>query len=269
MKLMLRFAIVALAGAGWLVSPAAQARTLDAIISSNKLVVGINPEFPPLGEYDAKNQIAGFDVDISRKLAELLGVQLQIVKVGSPDRIPFVVSGKVDFVMGGMTRKPDRAKVIDFTVPIQTEALSVLTTAAKPFKTWKDLDSKEVKLVEVRGTTPIPFIQTNLPNAQVLLLDNYPDAVRALAQGRADAIIDVVDYLGQYMKNYKLDWKILPDPAGEIDYDSLGVAKGNDTLRRWFNVALFQLEEDGFIAGTYKKWFGISMVYPVKASPYF
>ncbi len=245
------------------------AHTLDEILSAKTLVMGVNPTLPPLGLYNDKNEIDGFDVAIGKKLAEMLGVELKIVPVGSPDRVPFVQSGKVDIVMGGMTRTPDRAKVIDFTVPVHTEVLSVLTTEGKPFTSWKDLNKDSVTLVQVRGTTPLAFIKANIPNAKVTLLDNYPDAVRALAQGRGDALIDVIDYMGRYMKNYDVKWKVLKEPLGSVDYDCIGVAKGNDSLRRWLNVALFSLEQSGFIAETYKTWFGIDMVYPVPTSPYF
>jgi polar amino acid transport system substrate-binding protein len=247
----------------------AQVHTLDQILSAKKLVVGVNPTLPPLASMNDKNEIVGYDVDIAQKLGALLGVPVELVTVGSPDRVPFVATGKVDIVMGALTRTPDRAKVIDFTVPIQTEALSVLTTEAKPFTTWQDLNKDSVTLVQVRGTTPLDFIKANVPQAKLLLLDNYPDAVRALAQGRADAMIDVVDYLGNFTKNYPVQWKILKQPIGGVDYDSIGVAKGNDTLRNWLNIALFSLSESGFMADTYKKWFGMDMVVPIVANPYF
>src|SRR5690606_4423989 len=51
-----------------------QARSLDEVMSSKKLIVGINPTFPPLGLYNAKNEIDGFDVDVASKLAQMLGV---------------------------------------------------------------------------------------------------------------------------------------------------------------------------------------------------
>ncbi|MCB1805910.1 MAG: transporter substrate-binding domain-containing protein, partial [Candidatus Competibacteraceae bacterium] len=63
-----------------------QARTLDEILSSKTLKVGVNPTLPPLGKFDEKNEIVGFDVDIASKIAEMLGVELEIVQVGSPDR---------------------------------------------------------------------------------------------------------------------------------------------------------------------------------------
>jgi polar amino acid transport system substrate-binding protein len=247
----------------------AQVHTLDQILSAKKLVVGVNPTLPPLASMNDKNEIVGYDVDIAQKLGAMLGVPVELVTVGSPDRVPFVATGKVDIVMGALTRNPDRAKVIDFTVPIQTEALSVLTTEPKPFASWQDLNKGSVTLVQVRGTTPLDFIKASVPQAKLLLLDNYPDAVRALAQGRADAMIDVVDYLGNFTKNYQVQWKILKQPIGGVDYDSIGVAKGNDTLRNWLNIALFSLSENGFMAATYKKWFGIDMVVPIVANPYF
>ena len=101
------------------------------------------------------------------------------------------------------------------------------------------------------------------------LVDNYPDAVKSLFQGRGDAIVDVVDYLGQYAKTYPTPTHVITDKNADIDYDCIGIARGNDALRQWVNTALFQLQSSGFVAATYKKWFGIDMAYPVPVSPYF
>ena len=56
--------------------------------------VGVNPTLPPLGKYNEKNEIVGFDVDYATEIAKMLGVKLEVVKVGSPDRIPFVASAR-------------------------------------------------------------------------------------------------------------------------------------------------------------------------------
>ena len=260
-----------LAAIGMLAIVAAQpalARTLDEVLSSGKLVVGINPTLPPLGLFNDKNEIDGFDADVSRKIAEMLGVELEIVEVGSPDRIPFVASGKIDYVMGAMTRNTERAKVIDYTVPVHTEVFGVLTTEDKPYTDWKELDAEGVKLVQVRGTTPIKFIEENLPSAEVTLLDNYPDVIRALAQGRGDAMVDVVDFVGEHMNKHDVAWKVVETPVS-IYYCGLGVAKGNYSLRDWLNTAVYEMHRSGFIDETWKKWFGIDMIYPVEATPYF
>ena len=247
----------------------AGARSLDQVISAGEIRVGINPQQPPLGMFNDKNEITGFDPEFAAVMAKKLGVKLQIVQVGSPDRIPFVAADKIDFVMGAMTRTSERAKTIDFTVPVHTEILGVLTTQGKPFKTYKDLNKSSITLVQVRGTTPIQFIEKNIPQAKLLLLDNYPDVIRAVAQGRGDAMIDVLDFVTKHMETHKqTKWKILETPIN-VYYCCLGVSKGNFSLKDYLNVAIYELHNDGTIEGLWEKYFGRSMIHKVKFSDWF
>ncbi|GAB0114155.1 transporter substrate-binding domain-containing protein [Acidisoma sp. C75] len=248
---------------------AAEAHSLDQILSAKTLVVGINPNLPPLGSFDAQNKIQGFDVDIANKLGAMLGVTVQFVQVNSADRVPYLVTGKADLMMGALTRTPARAQVIDFSLPIQTEAISALVKDASSYKSMADLNASSVKLAEVRGTTPLDYVKQNLPKAQVTLYDNYPDAVRAFEQGRDNAIVDVVDYLGAYTKQYPAKTRVLTDKNAEVDYDCIGLAFGNAALKSWLNVAIYEIETDGFLNDTYKKWFGMAPAYPIPVSPYF
>ena len=249
---------------GW--SNLASARTLAEIIASKKLVVGVNPTLPPLGVFNAKNEIDGVDVDIARAMAGKMGLALEIVQVGSPDRIPFVNSGKIDMVMGAMTWTPERAKAIDYTIPVYTEVMGVLTTQKMGWKDWKELDDPKVRLVQVRGTTPIKFISEKLPKAQVLLLDNYPDAVRAIAQDRADGMVDVLDFLTEHTKTHKVAWKTVPTPV-DIYFCGIGVAKGNEALRARLNSVIKELNASGVIDKAWVKWFGAPMLHDPKAGP--
>lgn len=247
----------------------AESRSLDAILSAGELRVGVNPNYPPTAMYDSKNQLVGFDVDLAGKLAGMLGVKVSFVTVDPNSRIPFLTSGRIDMVMGGMTRLPERAKLIDFTTPIMTETLGALTIAGRPFTNLMDLNKPSVTLAEVRGTTPIPWIAANLPQAKVIQLDNHPDVLRAVAQGRADAVVDDLASLGEIAKSIDAKWQPLQGHAKEVDWDCIGVAKADVTLRRWLNVALFSLEEADFISQDYKKWYGFDMAAPVPAQPYF
>jgi polar amino acid transport system substrate-binding protein len=266
LMLLSRLLAVALAACSLLGSVDASARTLDEIIASKKIVFGINPNLPPLGTYDAKNNIDGFDVSIAKKIADSLGVKLEIVPVGSNDRVPFLMTDKIDAVMGGMTRNADRLKVIDFTDPVNTEVLGVLTTQATSYTDWTQLNDPAVRLVQVRGTTPIQLIQEKLPKAQLLILDNYPDAVRTIAQGRADALIDVLDFMLSYTKNYPTKWRVVDAPI-EVDYDCIGVQKGNTALTQRLNKEVDALQKNGFVAASWKKWFGSAMLHDPTAAP--
>ncbi len=167
-----------------------------------------------------------------------------------------------------MTRNPERAKVIDFTVPVHTEVLGVLTLEGKPFEKVQDLNKDSVTMVQVRGTTPVKFIEDNLKNAKVTLLDNYPDAIRAIAQGRGDAIIDVIDFVGEHMNKHNVKWRVVPTPI-DVYYCGLGVAKNATGLKDWLNVAIFELHRRGKIDELWLKAFGIKMLYPTGWTPYF
>ena len=231
----------------------------------------MNPTLPPLALINEKNELDGFDVEIAGLIAKKLGVKLVLERVGSPDRIPFVVADKIDFVMGAMTRTADRAKVIDFTVPVHTEQFGVLTTEKKPFKALADLNKESVTMIQVRGTTPIAYLEKNLPKAKVLLLDNYPDVIKALADGRGDAMLDVVDFVGKYMNQYKnVKWRVIETGSpGDVYYCALGVGEGQLGLRDWLNVAIYDLHRDQSIDQAWLKWFGRPMLHKVKWTDWF
>lgn len=267
MRRTLLLAAVAVVGTASLGLPGtASARTLEEIVASKKIVFGVNPTLPPLGIFNDKNEIDGFDVDIAKKIAEKMGLKVEIVQVGSPDRIPFVSSGKIDAVLGAMTITPERQKVIDFTVPVHTEVLGVLTTKSKPYKDWTELNSPAVKLVEVRGSTPVKLVQEKLPQAQLLLLDNYPDAVRAIAQGRADAMIDVMDFMTEHTSKYKIDWRIVEAPI-DVYFCGIGVQKGNDALREKLNATVKDLHRSGYVDERWARWFGGPMLHDPRTAP--
>ena len=252
-----------------LITANVEARSLDEIVKSGVLKMGVNPGLPPLAKYNEKNELVGFDADIGKKLAEMLGVKLELVKVGSPDRIPFVSTGKIDIVMGAMTRNYQRQMIIDYTLPVHTEVFGALTTNKKPFKAVMDMNKSDVKLAQVRGTMPADWAKKNLTNAQITLFDNYPDAMRSIAQGRNDAIVDVVDFLGEHMNVHKnVKWEVV-EKAIDTWYCGIGIQKGNYTLQQWLNVAIYTMHRNGYVDATWKKWFGIGQLHSVKATPYF
>ncbi len=227
---------------------------------------------PPFGTFNDRNQIDGFDADIAREIARQLNVELEIVQVGSPDRIPFLQADRIDIVLGAITRTVARALVIDYTQPLHTQSVVVLTKesgTAKPIARLADLNDPAVRLVQVRGTIGIPWIQANAPRAQVTLLDNYPDTFRALAQGRADAMVDVFESVVIPMRNFQgTPWKILDEVIAST-WVGIGVQKGNVTLRDALNVVLFEMHRTGFVNTTWEKWFGSPMRTQIPFNPMF
>ncbi len=200
-------------------------------------------------------------------------IELEIVQVGSPDRIPFLQSDRIDIVLGAITRTVERALVIDYTVPLHTQSVIVLTKesgTSVPITKPADLNNPQVKLVQVRGTVGIPWIQANAPQAQLTLLDNYPDTFRAMQQGRADAMVDVLEsVVGADEECRRRAMEGAGRGSGLATWVGIGVQKGNTTLKDALNVILFELHRTGFVGKTWEKWFGVPMKTPVPVNPMF
>ena len=135
------------------------ARSLDEIISSGKVRIGVHPNIPPLSYRDTAGVWQGFDVDLGKLIADKIGVKVEYVPVEWKARVPALISDQIDFSMAALTRNSKRAKVIDFTVPIHTENLAVLTTdKVKDVKSWKDLNREGLTMVGCRGCFPVRWM---------------------------------------------------------------------------------------------------------------
>ena len=266
-RLVTRGLMVALALAACVA--AAEARSLDEIIKAGVLRIGVNPNFPPNSSYNDKNELEGFDIDVGNKIAESMKLKAEFVPTETPQRVPFIVSDKIDISLGALTRSAERAKLIDFTVPLHTESMAVLTTDKVAATKWTELDTDAVTLVNMRGNWSVDFLKEKLPKAKVLLVETNADTVRAIAQGRADALVENIDFFMAFTKNYPdIKWKTLNDTIF-VNYDSIGVSKGNDGLRQFLNVLLYDLHSSDYINATWLKWYGAPMLKPVIPSPYF
>jgi polar amino acid transport system substrate-binding protein len=248
----------------------ADARSLDDIIKSGVLKISVHPNLPPLSSINTNQEWEGFDIDIGKLLADKLGVKAEFVGTETPSRVPNIVSGIVDISLGGLTRNSRRMKVIDFTVPLHTENMAVLLTdKVKGVTDWKDLNREDITLVECRGCTPAKFVEDNLPNAKMILVEGAADMVRTVAQGRADGLVANLDFYPVLLRNHPtVNWVILPDII-KTAYDAIGLEKGNAGLQNWLNQALWEIQDPGIHDQLWEKHYGMPPIVKVVAQPYF
>lgn len=248
----------------------AKAKSMDDVIKEGVLRVGIHPNSPPFSARDAAGAWTGFDVTIANKLAEELKIaKVEFVPTETAQRVPFLVADTIDISLGGLTRNSERAKQIEFSFPLHTEVMGVLTTEKETVKSWKDLNDAKYTLVDVRSAWTIDWAKENLPNAKMEVVDSSADAVRAIAQGRANALVEMLDFFTAFTANHAdVKWKILDDKI-DVGWDAIGVQKGNYALRDVINIALFKLHSSGAVDAMWKDAFGSDMLLKVPAQPYF
>ena len=147
--------------------------------------------------------------------------------------------------------------------------MGVITTDKIDVSSWTELNNEDITLVNMRGNLSVEILQDKLPKPKVLLVDGNADTIRAIAQGRADALIENVDFFLHFTKNYRnVTWRVLNDTIF-VAYCGIGVSMGNDELRNYLNVLLYDLHSSGVINETWMKWYGTPMVVPISPSPYF
>ncbi len=243
----------------------AQVRSLEDIRKSGTLRVGVNPNFPPMSSYGMTNKLEGFDVDIAQRIAEQLNVKLRLVPTAAQHRVTFLSSGRVDLALGALTETPARAELIDFTVPLHTEAMSVLTTDRLKIDSWRELDSPDITLVNMRGNLSVELLKERLPRAKTLLVDGNADTVRALAQGRADALVENIDLFLKFTETYRnVEWRRLDDVL-YVANCGIGLAQGNAKLKEFLDTLLLELHASGYVNERWEHWFGAPMTVPVEA----
>ena len=267
--IMLRQILTFLTLAVMIAAAPTEARSLDDIIRDGTLKVGVNPNFPPMSSYSMTNQLEGFDIDIANRIAEELGVEVEFVMTETAQRVPFLASNRIDIALGALTRTPARAKLIAFTAPLHTESMGVITTDKVDAESWQDLDREDITLVNMRGNLSVQVLKEKLPKPKVLLVDGNADTIRAIAQGRADALVENIDFFLSFLKNYRnVNWRVLDDTIF-VAYCAIGVGKDNDRLVDYLNVLLYDLHSSGEVAALWEQWYEAPMAVPVEPNPWF
>lgn len=233
----------------------ALADQLADIRAAGTLRAAVFDSNPPFGSVDPKtHEIVGYDIDFAKALAARLGVKLQTVTTNPANRIPLLQSGKVDVIIADITITPERAQVIDFSIPYFVTGQQYLVPADASDNI---ADYATKRIGAVKGTTQEQFLRTHYPNARVLSYDDVPLAFIALRNGSVDAITQDSSILVGLLAKApdRANFKILPALLTHEDI-GIGVPKGQPALLAAVNKTLLDLEASGEAARIYDIWFG-------------
>lgn len=221
--------------------------------SSNKLVMATNASFPPY-EYVDGGKIVGIDAEVAEKIAEKLGMELEIVDTEFGSIIGGVTSGKYDMGMAGMTVTEERKQSVNFS---ETYAIGVQAIIVPENSEYKSVDDfynadgsvkAELKIGVQQDTTGDIYASDTVDNGgfgeeHVTRYKTGNDAVQALVSGKVNVVIIDNEPAKSYVASNS-GLVILDAPYTEEEY-AIAVAKDNEELLDKINTALKELEEDG------------------------
>ncbi len=125
--------------------PASYGSDVQAIIDRGVLKVGVKSDVLGFGYMDPlTSEYEGMEIDLAKKLAEFLGVDVEFTTVTAATRTELLDSGDIDCVMATFTITDERKQSWDFTTPYYTDHVTVLVKDSANLKTLEDLKDKTV-----------------------------------------------------------------------------------------------------------------------------
>lgn len=235
------------------------ASKLDDIRDSGVIKIGVALGGEPVGFWDARNQPIGYDVDFAKRLADAMGVKLEMINVHGDARISMLISGQLDVVVGNLTVTEERQKVVDFSDAYFRTGLKIAVKKGSGIHDLGDLSGKRV--VVGRGTSGAVFLERQVPDADLVFTDKFaPDGLLMMRQGRVDAGIEDGSFI-EYMIGKMTNMELLPNSyeSGDI---AVGIKKGQPELVKWVNEFVAEYIRSGDYSKSYKKWWGQDAVPP-------
>ena len=228
---------------------------LAAIQASGKLIVALEGAWQPWSYHDESDTLVGYDVEVSRAIAEKLGVEPEYVESDWDSLFAGLDAGRFDMVCNGVEVTDERALTYDFTTPygyIHT-ALAVRKDNDE-IKTFEDLKGKTT--ANSLASTYMELAESY--GATVQGIDTLEETIQLLAAGRIDATLNAdvsfYDYLNVHPD---ADFKIVAQTE-DASHVALPLRKGDTstTLLEAVNNAIDELRADGTLKDLSEKYFG-------------
>ncbi|NYT63839.1 transporter substrate-binding domain-containing protein [Alcaligenaceae bacterium] len=165
----------------------ASAETIDQIKAKGELTIGMLVDFPPYGILNTDNKPDGYDADVAKQMAKDLGVKVNIIAVTGPNRIPYLLTNKVDMLVASLAITPERAKQVQFSHPYS--AAQIVMFGGKNAKISKPEDLAGLRIGVARASTQDIAVSKIAPkDANIRRFDDDASAMQALLSGQVDAI---------------------------------------------------------------------------------
>ncbi len=102
-----------------------QTSLIDEIQKRGTLKVGMST-FVPWAMKDKEGKLIGFEIDVARRLAEDMGVEIEFVPTKWSGIIPALLTGKFDVIIGGMGIRAERNLKVNFSIPYDYTGMSIV-----------------------------------------------------------------------------------------------------------------------------------------------
>ncbi|CUJ49042.1 transporter substrate-binding domain-containing protein [Achromobacter kerstersii] len=235
------------------------ANSLEAIKQRGKIIVAVDIGAPPYGMLDREARQTGSDVEAAHLLAKDLGVDLEIVPVNGPNRVPFLLSRKVDVVLASFSITDERRKVVAFSKPYGVVPILVAGPRDVQLRNFHDLSGKAIAVT--RGTTSDQELTRGVKGISGVSIIRYEDDATtntAVATGQQDYLVAAPSVLPAIRKaNPKRD--IVPKFTAKAYPYAVGLRKNEPELQKWLDEWVEENLKNGNFNQIYQRYFDMPL----------
>ena len=217
-------------------------------VAEGKLTIGTSPDFAPYEFYhideDGNPQLAGFDIALAQRIADDLGLELDVIPIDFGGILTGLQAGNIDLGISGFSPTPERAETFDFSDLYYMGGQSFCVAAANKdaFSSYEDF--KGLSVGAQTGSIQYDLAQENTPDANIVPLTKVTDIVMELINGTLDGAFIETAVALQYAKNYP-DLYVLWDVPYDTEGSAIALKKGNEDLLAAVNEVIAAALEDG------------------------
>ncbi len=231
--------------------------SLQSVMDSKVLRVGMCPEYPPFESINENNEIVGFDPSLASAIAGEMGIEAEFVNTPWEGLIAGVNNGNFDIIMSAMS--PEEATSATDAVELSDNYYTladviVVKSDNEEIKTKEDLAGK---IIGIQDASSAAQAAEKLPEmgievGEVKHYNRNADAYAELANGRIDAIIVGVTYANEQAKNNP-EFKVVNDPIQEIGI-AVVAKDGSTALIEKVEEVISNLKENGTYDSIAVEW---------------
>lgn len=234
----------------------ARADKLQDILSRGVVRIAVPGDFVPFGYLDENRNLTGYDVELAKMVADALGVKLEMEPAISANRIPFLLTDKVDIIISNLGLTAERAKQVMFTQPYLDNFSGIYGPAGLNVTSAAELGTHRV--AAAKGTNVELALSKLNPDANIMRTEDVPTSVLAYISGQADMLASVSVPIVQLRKDYPntefdLKFRITRSPS------HMAVQMDQHNLLRWLDSFLFVVKGDGRLSALHEKYFGMPL----------
>ncbi len=223
---------------------------VQAIIERGVLRVGVKQDVPNFGYKNPDSgEFEGLEIDIARKIADELGVDIEFTPVTAQTRGPLLDNGQVDLVIATFTITEERKLLYNFTTPYYTDAVGFLVNKDSGIKTFTDLNGKTIGVAQ--GSITRTLISELADKYGIAVnfaeLGSYPELSVSLRAHRTDAFSVDQSILSGYIgsKSELMDFSFSASDYGIVTKLS------NKDLNNYLNSLVEKWTSDGSLQAIY------------------